>query len=279
MVKIKAIFEITRPVNIILTFAVYLVSVAICSPQFYFTTLVFFAGIAASLVAAGGNIINDYFDIEIDRINRPNRPIPSGRLNKNEAIFLFLFFNFLALIISIILSYTIAIFIFVTIIILFLYSKFLKKIQFIGNITVALCTALVFIFGGLIAGNIMGAVLPAVFAFLINFIREILKDMEDIQGDKKLKLSTLPIKYGIAISKRIILIISLILIIVTFIPFITQYYKIEYLIIVLFSVDLLLIYFLRELFSKNFLLKLSKLSLVLKIIMIFGLVAIYLGAS
>lgn len=279
MIKAKAIFEIIRPVNVVLTFAVYIVAVVICSPQLQLTSIVFLAGIAASLVAAAGNIINDYFDIEIDRINRPNRPIPSGRINNKEAVLLYTFFNILALVISFSISIIIVLFVIFTIIILFLYSLYFKKIQFLGNVTVAFCTALVFIFGGLIAGNIIGAVLPAIFAFLINLIREILKDIEDIEGDRKLRLSTLPIKYGIKISKRIILIISLILIAVTFIPFLTHHYKIEYLILVLFSVNLLLIYFLRELFSKQFLLKLSKLSLMLKVIMIFGLIAIYLGAS
>lgn len=279
MKKAKAIFEITRPVNIILTFAVYIVSVAICSSHFYLTAFVVFAGIAASLVAAAGNIINDIYDIEIDRINRPNRPISSGRINKNEALFLFSLFNILALLIASYLSYKILVFVTATIIILFIYSAFLKKIQVVGNLIVAFCTALVFIYGGVVAGNITEAIIPAVFAFLINFIREILKDIEDVEGDKKLKLSTLPIKYGVLVSNRIILLVSLILIIATFIPFVTNYYKIEYLIIVLFSVDLLLIYFLRELFSKNYLLKLSKLSLMLKVIMIFGLISIYLGAS
>lgn len=279
MIKTKAIFEITRPVNVILTFVVYLVSVAICSPQFYLTSIVFFAGITASLVAAAGNIINDYFDIEIDRINRPNRPIPSGRINKNESLFLFCLLNSLALLIAFYISYIISVFIAATIIILFVYSAFLKKIPLIGNLVVAFCTALVFIYGGVVAGNIHEAIIPAIFAFLINLIREILKDIEDIEGDRKLKLSTLPIKYGIEISKVIILIISLTLIAATIIPFLTYYYKIEYLIIVLFSVDLLLIYFLRELFSKQFLFILSKLSLMLKVIMIFGLISIYLGTS
>ena len=146
-----------------------------------------------------------------------------------------------------------------------------------GNVIVSFCTALVFIYGGIVVGNISDAIIPAAFAFLINLIREILKDIEDIKGDKRSGIITVPIKFGISHSRTFILMLSFFLIILTLIPFILQFYKIEYFLIVLFFVNIPLIYFLRELYSNKFMSKLSNLSKVLKIIMVFGLIAIYAG--
>ena len=121
MKKIKVIFTIIRPVNVLMTFVVYLVSTAICSDVYNFTNNILWAGIAAMMVIASGNIINDFFDLEIDTINRPNRPLPSKLLTKNEVIFAYLFL----LTASLILSYSISVGVFLTVLItnflLFLY--------------------------------------------------------------------------------------------------------------------------------------------------------------
>lgn len=277
MNKFIAFFTIIRPINVFMTFVVYLVSTIICSDLYNFTGNILWAGIAAMIVISSGNIINDYFDLEIDRINRPKRPLPSKLITKNEALIFYL----ILIIASLIISYSISIDVFFTVLItnilLFLYSAYLKRVLFIGNIVVSFCTALVFIYGGIVVGNISDAIIPAAFAFLINLIREILKDIEDIQGDKNSGIVTSPIKFGTSHSRTYILGLSLLLIVTTLIPFILQIYKIEYFLIVLFFVNFPLIYFLRELYSIKFMSKLPELSRVLKIIMVFGLIAIYVG--
>ena len=71
--------------------------------------------------------------------------------------------------------------------------------------TVAFLTGLVFIFGGVVVENPTAAIVPAIFAFLINLIREIVKDMEDVEGDNKAGVITFPIKFGFQKSKILIL--------------------------------------------------------------------------
>jgi 4-hydroxybenzoate polyprenyltransferase len=278
MKKISGIFKIIRPVNVLMTFLVFMISIAICSDEFNFTAIIIWSGIAAMTVAAAGNIINDFFDLEIDLINRPDRPIPLKIITKNEAILGYL----VLLITSTTISYSLTINIFylvsLTNILLFLYSAYLKRVLIVGNMVVAFCTALVFIFGGIVVGNLNDAIIPAAFAFLINLIREILKDIEDRKGDEQIGVITFPIKFGISYSRSLILILSIFLILLTFFPFVLHLYKIEYLFIMLFFVNVPLVYFLRELYTNNYFNNLSKLSTILKVIMIFGLISIYVGA-
>jgi len=277
MQKIIATIEITRPINLVITFLVVYVSAVICGIGFEIYSQIFLACLAAVFVAASGNVINDYFDVEIDKINRPERPIPSGRITKRNAVFFYLLLSSSAIIISLVISFEALFVVLVTIILLYFYSERLKGIPLIGNIVVSFCTALAFIFGGMVVGNYEGALIPALFAFLINFIREILKDMEDLDGDKLNNQLTFPVKYGIESGKKLILGLILFLVVVTFVPFILKLYIIEYFLVVLFCVDLPLIFFSKQIFSNDFITNLSKLSLSLKVIMIFGLIAIYVG--
>lgn len=277
MKKILAIIEISRPLNLLITFAVIVVSAVICSEGFKFTATILFGAISAMLVAASGNIINDYYDYKIDKINKPYRPIPSGRINRKESLIIYIQFIITSIIISSLVSIAALLLVIVTIALLFFYSLYFKRIPLIGNLAVSVSTGLAFIFGGIIVGNINAAIIPAGFAFLINLIREVVKDIEDMDGDKKNEIHTFPIIYGLKSTKTFLTFLSIILFISTLIPFVFSIYKIEYYLIILFGVNLPLIYFLREVYSKLFLKKLSKLSLMLKIVMMFGLLAIFLG--
>jgi geranylgeranylglycerol-phosphate geranylgeranyltransferase len=277
MKKIIAAVEITRPINLLITFAVVYVAVLICSENFEYSSIVVLAGLSAVLVAAGGNIINDFFDSDIDKINRPDRPIPSGRISKSEALTLYLVTSIIAILISLSISLQAISIIIFTQILLYFYSFSFKAIPLIGNLVVAVCTALAFIYGGIIVGNINAALIPALFAFQINLIREVVKDIEDLEGDEKQSIITFPIKFGLKKTKTVLLSVTLILLITTFYPFLYKLYNIEYFVIVLFLVNLPLIYFIREIYSKDVLVKLSKLSLSLKVVMVLGLVAIYIG--
>ena len=160
---------------------------------------------------------------------------------------------------------------------LYFYSQRIKKIPLAGNFTVALLTGLAFIYGGIAVNNPDYVIIPALFAFLINFVREIVKDMEDIEGDIKTDVKTFPVKSGIRNAKKIILILSVLLIALTFHPYIFGIYKIEYFIFIMIVVNPLIIYSLRSLFKNHSVENLSKISFILKLNMVFGLIAIYIG--
>ncbi|MDP8267499.1 MAG: geranylgeranylglycerol-phosphate geranylgeranyltransferase [Candidatus Tenebribacter davisii] len=163
-----------------------------------------FAALSAALIAAAGYVINDFFDIPIDIINRPNRILPSGKISPKAAYL----FSMLLFILGITASfftqnlYCVFIAIFNSIL-LFGYAKVFKMSFIIGNILVAYTTASTFLYGGLCNNNLKNSMIIVIFAFLYTFTREIIKDGEDIEGDLKLGAKTLAVKIG---RKNIVLV-------------------------------------------------------------------------
>ena len=275
--KLTAILKIIRPLNFLITFVSVIVAAVLCLPDKIPGLNVIVAAFAASLVMASGNILNDIYDVGIDKINRPLRPLPSGKLTIKEAYRLYILFIFISIVISSLLNEIVLVIVLISILILFIYSKYLKQIPLLGNITVAFLTGLVFIFGGFVVGNPSAAIVPSIFAFTINLIREIVKDMEDVEGDIKAGVNTFPVKFGSQKSKILVLIISISLILFTLYPFLTQLYKIEYFIAVMIFVNPILVYCSKNLFEDSSQKNLRKISNLLKLSMVFGLIAIYFG--
>ncbi len=274
--KINAFIKITRPVNVVITFFVVVVAILISQENDIEFYKIIFPSIVVALVAAAGNIINDIYDVETDKISHPERVLVLESLSKKEAIYFYNFLNILAIIIASRLSDILLLIVFGSIIILYFYSYSLKKFPLLGNVTVASLTGLTFIYGGFVTGNPIAAIAPAVFAFLINLVREIVKDIQDIEGDSIIGYKTFPIKYGIQKSKFLILVITVSLILYTVYPFITKLYKIEYFLIVMLIVNPVLILSIKLLYDKEKN-RFKIISNLLKVDMIFGLLAIYLG--
>lgn len=275
--QIIAYIKITRPLNAVITFFVVVVAILISQKEQTDFYVILLASITAALVAAAGNIVNDIFDIETDKISHQDRVLVLGKISKTEAWTEYILLNSISIIISILLSVKLIVIVLATIILLFIYSSTLKKMPLIGNLTIAFLTGLAFIYGGFAAGNPMAAIVPAVFAFLVNLIREIVKDMQDIEGDKTSGVNTFPLKFGFQKSKILILIITFSLILYTLYPFIIEFYGIEYFMIVMLFVNPSLILCLKFLFDDKKENRLSVVSNVLKLNMVFGLIAIYLG--
>ena len=118
----------------------------------------------------------------------------------------------------------------------------LQKQVFIGNVLVSTASALAFLFGGLISGLISEAVIPAVFAFLFHFGREIIKDLEDTHGDREAGINSVPIRFGKTTALWCMSGIFFTLILFTFYPYIFHEYHWMYMMTVLIGVDLVLIY-------------------------------------
>ncbi|MDP4172533.1 MAG: geranylgeranylglycerol-phosphate geranylgeranyltransferase [Bacteroidota bacterium] len=277
--KLKSVIQIIRPVNFLISFLSIVVACLICSKdQSGFNPLVIlYAALSGSIIAAAGNVINDILDLEIDRINRPHRVLPSGKMSKKEAYIIYLGLNLSAIFLAGHLSGPAFLIVVVSAFIVFFYSLSFKKMPLFGNIVVALMTALTFIFGGVVVGNLAAAIIPATFAFIVNLIREIIKDIEDIEGDSRNNVITFPAKYGISAAITIVVALTSILFFLTFIPFVLNYYKIEYFVIVMISVNLISVYFLKSLLKDQSKKNLGRLSALLKVGMVCGLLALYLG--
>ncbi len=274
---ISSLVQICRPVNVLITFASIVVAAVICIEGDYSIFRIALAGISGALIAAGGNVINDIYDLKIDKINKPGRVLPSGKLTKNGAFIYYLLLTVTGLSLSASINPAAFFIALSAVVLLFAYSFRLKKIPLAGNIIIAVITGLAFIYGGISVNNALYALIPFFFAFTINLIREIIKDMEDVSGDSAECVMTFPLRYGFRKSKNLVLIFSLILILSTFYPFVTGFYKIYYFVVVMILVNPIMIYMLRSVYKDDSTRNLNKLSIILKLNMIFGLTAIYLG--
>jgi geranylgeranylglycerol-phosphate geranylgeranyltransferase len=276
MRSVISILSMLRPINLVITFITVIISSIICGASFISLDIVLGA-LSLTGLAASGYILNDIFDIEIDKINRPNRALPSGIISLNEAKLYYLLILVISYIFAFFSGKPIIIFNTIIVLLLVLYSYKLKSIIIIGNIFVASVTASALILGGILTNNIIASIIPAVFAFQVNLIREIIKDIEDIEGDKANNTITFAGKYGIEKSVGLVNLLIVLLIISTVIPFALNIYKIEYFIIVMFSANIIFSYVFFLLKNSTSKKHIKKASFLLKLSMIFGLIAIFFG--
>lgn len=273
--KILAYLKIIRPINVLITFLVVLVAILISQTGVMEISIYLLVPLSASLIAAAGNVINDIYDIETDRISHPERVLVLGNLDIKRAWLLNFLLNTTAVFITLFISKTLLVIAVLTIVLLYFYSTHLQKLPLIGNITVAILTGAAFLYGGVAVDNISSAIIPAVFAIMINLIRELVKDTQDMEGDLKNGYQTFPIKFGVLNTHKLIIALSIILILMTLYPFFFHIYRIEYFIIVMLFVNPLIVYLIKIISSNKE--ALPKVSILLKINMITGLIAIYLG--
>ncbi|MEO6903128.1 MAG: geranylgeranylglycerol-phosphate geranylgeranyltransferase [Bacteroidia bacterium] len=240
-----AFFKLIRTGNLlIIAFTQYMVRWCIIYPIFkaYHLELqltelqFFFLVLSTTMIAAGGYIINDYFDVRIDKINNPARLVIDKGVKRRVAIGAHLLITIIAILIALYLSYSIsywkiAFIHLICAIGLWFYSTTFKREFLIGNIIIALFVALVPLIVGiyelLSAYHNYGLLNTKLsyktawtyiiglsfFAFLTTFLREIIKDMEDYDGDKKYGRKTMPIVLGIRNTKNVSIFIAIIIII------------------------------------------------------------------
>jgi geranylgeranylglycerol-phosphate geranylgeranyltransferase len=269
-----AYLSIIRPLNCGIT----LISVFVggwIGKSIHFSTELVAAGIIGFIVCAFGNVVNDIYDIEIDRINNPQRPLPSGRAKKKVALLMALIFLIIALAGSFFLGVVPFIAVITALVLLFLYSAYLKK-TLAGNIVVALTAGLSFVFGGLVARN-PACVIPFVFSIFIHLPREIVKDIIDMKGDKMTGATTLPVVAGITQSYTISAIFLGFLFLLLPIPFIINILSVVYIIIILLIAYPILLYIIWRLMKRPALDDLPLISNLMKAAMAAGLAAMIIS--
>lgn len=188
--------KITRPLNCL--FAVLCVFFG----AFYLKNItpfmpVFWAAISALLISAAGYVINDFFDIEIDMVNKPNRILPSKKISPQSAYIYAVILFLLGILSSVLTQNKYCIMMaFTNTILLFYYAKIFKKTFLVGNLIVAYAAGSTFIFGALANNNLKYGIIPATFAFLYTIIRELIKDAEDVEGDRLMASRSIPVILG-----------------------------------------------------------------------------------
>ncbi len=269
--------EILRPINLAIVFVTVTVAGLLAKPSGLDWLLILVAAIAAALIAGGGNAINDYFDLNIDKINRPDRPLPRGALSLGDAKKVWMTTSACGFILCLPLGWWAVFIAAVWVGGLYGYSRYLKGTVVAGNVAAAFMTALAFPFGASVPGRIDLGFYPALFAFLANMARELLKDVEDVDGDATVGAETLAVKHGPEAALMGASAAIGVLILATLFPFIAGVYNFTYLLFVLF-VNLALAYVIIAMWYDSTLSNLKRLSLILKACMVGGILAIFAGS-
>ena len=240
MNKIKSFFRLIRWPNLLMTaIMMLLVYHCVMSPLAYYSAVDVFPSSGAFysfvmsliFIVAGGYVINDYFDVETDKLNKPDKTLIPDVFSQKEAKSFYIILTFIGLVLGLVSSIMVlnvkfymlfAVIVLITCL-LYSYSSTYKRKLLLGNLLVSFLIAvavfLPYLFEILylsdnllmlsickdLAKNVVYFVLIyTAFAFLLTFIREIIKDMEDVDGDGRTHCRTMPVVYGLNVTKTIL---------------------------------------------------------------------------
>lgn len=257
---------------LIIVFTQYLTALFLLDGIHIFNLELFLLSLSTVFLAAAGYIINDYYDVKIDYINKPDKVIVGRVIKRRIVLFWHTFLNFAAIIIGTFLDWKIGAIHFTAAFMLWLYSNQLKRLPLIGNFIVAGLTGLSISIISLYFGQKPILVHTyALFAFAISFIREIVKDMEDWKGDANFGCKTLPIIWGIRKTKLLLYILISLFYFLIF--YMTQFLENDILYFYFSGLTLFVIYFIHKLSLADTIRQYHFLSNFCKIIMLSGILS------
>lgn len=308
--KIGAFFRLVRYPNLIfiaLTQSLFYFSILLPTyktsesgkPLLGYTDFLFLLFSSVS-IAAAGYIINDYFDMDIDHINKPKKMVIGKWISRRWAMLWHMLLSLIGLFLTAIVALHVnnmllLVFNFASVVVLLFYSTTFKKKLLIGNVLISLLTA--WVIGVLFIAEINLADLSylknhkteldklykytlvyAGFAFIVSLIREVVKDLEDMIGDKKFGCTTMPIVWGINVSKIfiaiwLVVLMGLLLAILVY-AFIHDWFWLQLLLIV--SLLFYLVYILFNVKKANAIADYSMISKHIKLVMLAGILSIFL---
>ena len=252
--------------------------------------------LATLCIAAAGNVINDIYDIETDLVNKPDKVIVGNSISEKAAFNMYILLTILGVGLGFYISNLVgrsgfsSIFVIISAL-LYIYATYLKQITLFGNLLISFLVAISLIIVGLF--ELLPVITEqnretqltffkiifdySIFAFMINLLREMVKDIEDINGDYKAEMKTLPIVIGRERSLKVVFALSLIPLFAVAFYVITYLYK-HYIAVGYFLIFIIapLLYFTIKAFSAETKKELSFLSILLKFIMFFGIMSILL---
>src|SRR6478735_607870 len=306
MKQTLAFFKLIRTLNLLfIAITQYLFQYFIVIPLFepyglslplggkYFWLLV----LSSVLIAAAGYIINDYFDLNIDRVNKPDKLVVEKYIRRRLAIIWHLVLSFAGILIGFYVGWKINVFWIglantVCVLALWFYSTTFKKKLLTGNILISLLTAWVVLVVGFIhhyriiaTMDVYHAVdrskllrftfLYAGFAFIISLVREVVKDIEDMEGDSRYGCRTMPILWGIMVSKVfsgtwLVVLLAIVLIVSMYMLQMTWWIPFFYSLVMIFAPLLIILKKLKEA-SKP--VQFHKVSTYIKLVMFTGILS------
>ena len=273
--KLRAILKLARIENAVIAALVVFVGVRASSGGYVPFLKTFILALSMFFLDVFANVQNDIVDIETDKHNQKNRPLVNGSVSESEAAYIALSSLILSLFLSLLDGTLVFGLVLILAILIYLYNTHLKRYVLISNLTVSFILGMVFIISGALVKSIKYAIPPALIAFYYNFMREIIKDWADIEGDMRSGITSIPAILEPSLTNVLLIILSAFFIPFLIIPFAGNIYSKWYLYIsVAFCATPLFASILILKRTKKDLLLLSKIT---KILMIPLLLAIYLG--
>ena len=281
LMKIFSLFSVVRGYNIpIIILAQYLSSIFILDKErraldILLDWRLFIIVFVSTLAISSGYIINNFYDSAKDLINRPKKSMLDRLVSQQTKLQVYFTLNFLATALAFIVSWRASLFFAVYIFLIWFYSHKLKRFPIIGNVTASFLAILPF-FGILLyfKNFYLEIFAHAAFLFLIILIREMVKDLENLKGDIANDYQTIPVRFGVKTSKKIITV----LIILTIFPvyILVDYFDVGYMDIYFYSSLIILMLFLITLWKSETHVAYVQLHTALKIIIVTGVFCIVL---
>lgn len=267
-----AFLKIVRPVNAVMSGLAVALGFWLSNNHAPLMTLALLV-ISAMGAVGFGNSINDIHDMETDKISHPGRPLPQGLISSHTAIIIAFFCASFSLANSFLASPMYGLAALIPLITLWFYAFYFKATRLLGNAVVSLLVAYPLVFGGLHAQRIDRLFVPALLAFLLNMVREVIKDVADEEGDKKSGIITTAALPEKTLTAYFIIISGLYMAFL-FVPFILKHFGIVYFAMCAFITLPLHIWWSTLAINKKWRLQLAKISSLIKLEMVAGLLAL-----
>ena len=241
------------------------------------------AALAAFCVCAAGNCHNDLRDIAIDRINRPGRVLVRDAVSTRTAALLAALLYLAGLVLGLAVNRWVFGMVLTAVVLMVLYNVWAKRVPLLGNVIISALGGMLFITGGLavdpqLAFILPGPLVPAVLAFGYHLVREMVKDVQDIEGDRAAGIRTFPQVVGIHRAMTVVLVLFLLFVLMSYVPVYERWYGSPYKVLAVYVVDLPLLALLIVVWGYPTPRLLSVASTALKAGMGIGLAAILWGA-
>jgi len=200
MIKLGAFVRIVRPVNdLMIGFAVIVGAALVGADVFSQANLLLFGFLTGFFLTAGSMVLNDVVDREIDAVNEPARPIPSGAVSVAQARVFAAILAVVGFAFALAANWQCLVIAVFSWVIFAVYSLWGKRAGFFGNLLVSVCVVLPFVYGGFVVGRgfVASSAVFVVLAFLANTGREVTKGVVDVEGDKQKGIQTVAVRFGV----------------------------------------------------------------------------------
>ena len=277
MQQIRGLYKVSRPLTTLTgALAVVLGGYVAGTGEWFNVAL---AVLATILASSSANAWNDYLDIDIDRVNQPQRPLPSGQVTPRNVKIFSVVMAVLSVGIAALINPPAMLIAAVSNAILYLYSWKLKSTVLIGNLTVAFISAMSPVFGGVAAGNAAPSLWLALIIFVAILGREVLKTLADYEGDWREGVKTISTVWGRRTARVFFYVLVAATLITMMLPYLLEVYRPVYGYIVFFGVFPVVMYIVLRVSRERTGPQLEKLSQLMKYDFIVWFVAVVLGTA